>query len=108
MRAGRLTKLMHHAGDIPPYPTASESSQQKLGSAIDPSIIEYAAEMVLAHRPSKEIVKAYLTEDFFEQRQPMMQRLGGLPERDDGVGHSPTRSGQEHQAPQALRQKWRG
>ena len=106
MRAGRLTKLMHQL-EIPAVPHGFRASNRNW-AGIDPSIIEYAAEMVLAHRPSKEIVKAYLTEDFFEQRQPMMQdwadylseTMGSViaqPDRGRNTKH-PKRSGKSGEA----------
>ena len=42
-------------------------------AAVQTHIPEAAAEMVLAHVPSKEIVRIYRTSDFFQHRQPVMQ-----------------------------------
>ena len=41
-------------------------------------IPEPVAEMVLAHKPSSAVVKAYRTSDFFERRVPVMQEWGGF------------------------------
>lgn len=40
----------------------------------NPPILEHAAEMLLAHKPTKAIVAIYMTSDFYEHRQPVMQR----------------------------------
>ena len=40
----------------------------------NPPILEHAAEMLLAHKPKKSIVAIYMTSDFYEHRQPVMQR----------------------------------
>ena len=36
-------------------------------------IVQPAAEMILGHKPSNAVVEVYLTTDFFEMRQPIMQ-----------------------------------
>ena len=41
-------------------------------------IPEPVAEMVLAHKPSSAVVKAYRTRDFFERRVPVMQEWGDV------------------------------
>ena len=41
-------------------------------------IPEPVAEMVLAHKPSSAVVKAYRTSDFFERRVPVMQEWGDV------------------------------
>ena len=41
-------------------------------------IPEPVAEMVLAHKPSSAVVKAYRTSDFFEGRVPVMQEWGDV------------------------------
>ena len=42
-------------------------------AASRPHIAHHTAEMVLAHTPKEAVVKAYLNDVFFEQRQPVMQ-----------------------------------
>ena len=42
-------------------------------AASRPHIAHHTAEMVLAHIPEEAVVKAYLNDVFFEQRQPVMQ-----------------------------------
>ena len=39
----------------------------------NPSILEHAAEMLLAHKPKERIVAVYMTSTFYEHRIPVMQ-----------------------------------
>ena len=66
-----LSKITLKLG-IPAVPHGSRSSFRNWAGG-DPLIAQPAAEMVLAHRQSNEIVSAYLTSDFLEHRGPIMQ-----------------------------------
>ena len=69
--SGSLSNLMREL-KIPAVPHGSRSSFRNWAGG-NRDILSYAAEMVLAHKPSEPIVKIYLTSDFFEHRQPVMQ-----------------------------------
>ena len=62
-----LTKLA-----IPAVPHGLRASFRNWAGG-RPDIAQPAAEMVLAHTPTEPVVKAYMTDDFFEHRQPIMQ-----------------------------------
>ena len=71
MDGARIATLLRHL-EIPAVPHGVRTSFRNwAGGRAD--IAQPAAEMVLAHTPSEAIVKVYLTADFFEHRQPIMQ-----------------------------------
>ena len=71
MDGGRLSAIMRKL-DLPMVPHGLRSSFRNWAGSLR-SIADPAAEMCLAHRPSEAVRKAYLTEDFFELREPVMQ-----------------------------------
>ena len=71
MDSTRLSSLMRKL-EIPAVPHGNRSSLRNwAGGRAD--IAQPAAEMILAHKQSKGIEKIYMTSDFFEHRQPIMQ-----------------------------------
>ena len=62
-----LTKLA-----IPAVPHGSRASFRNWAGG-RPEIAQPAAEMVLAHTQTEAVLKAYMTDDFFKLRQPLMQ-----------------------------------
>ena len=71
MDGARLSEVMRSLG-IPAVPHGSRSSFSNW-AASKTHIPEAAAEMALAHTPSKEVTRFYRTSDFFEYRVPVMQ-----------------------------------
>ena len=71
MDSSRLSEVMRRL-EIPAVPHGSRSSFINW-AASKTHIPEAAAEMVLAHTPSKEVIRSYRTADFFEYRVPVMQ-----------------------------------
>ena len=71
MDSKRLTEIPRSLG-IPAVPHGSRSSFSNW-AASKTHIPEAAAEMALAHTPSKEVIRSYRTSDFFEYRVPVMQ-----------------------------------
>ena len=71
MDAGRLSKLLKRLR-LPFVPHGLRSSFRNW-AASRPHIAHHTAEMVLAHTPEEAVVKAYLNDVFFEERQPVMQ-----------------------------------
>ena len=71
MTSTRLSGLMKKL-EIPAVPHGDRSSLRNwAGGRVD--IAQPAAEMVLGHKQSNDIEKVYMTSDFFEHRQPIMQ-----------------------------------
>ena len=71
IHSARLSKLVTKLA-IPAVPHGFRASFRKWAGG-RPLIPQPAAEMVLAHTPTEAVVKAYMTDDFFELRQPIMQ-----------------------------------
>ena len=71
MHAGRLSELLKRLR-LPFVPHGLRSSFRNW-AASRPHITHHTAEMVLAHTPKEAVVKAYLNDVFFEERQPVMQ-----------------------------------
>ena len=67
----RLNRILRQL-QIPAVPHGTRSSLRNWAGK-KPEVPHPAAEMLLAHAPSEEVVKAYLTDDFFIERQPVMQ-----------------------------------
>ena len=84
----RLSLLMKQL-QIPAVPHGFRQTF-KNWAARQPKMIEAAAEMVLAHTPSTEVKRAYQTDDFFEDRQPLMQRWADYTSETMGPVISPT------------------
>ena len=71
MNSDRLSLLMRKL-EIPAVPHGDRSSVRNwAGGRAD--IAQPAAEMVLGHKQGAQIVKTYMTSDFFEHRRPIMQ-----------------------------------
>ena len=71
INSARLSQLMRKL-EILASPHGSRASFRNwAGGRAD--VAQPVAEMVLAHTQSKDIEKAYLTSDFFEHREPIMQ-----------------------------------
>ena len=71
MNSDRLSGLMRKL-EIPAVPHGDRSSVRNwAGGRAD--IAQPAAEMVLGHKQGAQIVKTYMTSDFFEHRRPIMQ-----------------------------------
>ena len=71
MNSVRLSGLMKKL-EIPAVPHGDRSSVRNwAGGRAD--IAQPAAEMVLGHKQGEQIVKVYMTSDFFEHRRPIMQ-----------------------------------
>ena len=67
----RLSRLMKKL-EIPAVPHGDRSSVRNwAGGRAD--IAQPAAEMILGHKQGEQIVKVYMTSDFFEHRRPIMQ-----------------------------------
>ena len=71
MDTKRLSEITRSLG-IPAVPHGSRSSFSNW-AASQTHIPEAAAEMVLAHTPSRDVKRSYRTSDFFEHRVPVMQ-----------------------------------
>ena len=59
--------------EIPASPHGSRASFRNWAGARAHYIPRPAAEMVLAHKQGEQIELTYMTSDFFEERQPVMQ-----------------------------------
>ena len=71
MNSNNLSRLMRKL-EIPAVPHGDRSSVRNwAGGRAD--IAQPAAEMVLGHKQDAQIVKTYMTSDFFEHRRPIMQ-----------------------------------
>ena len=71
IHAARLSRLLTKLA-IPAVPHGFRASFRNWAGG-RPDIAQPAAEMVLAHTPTEAVVKAYMTDDFFKLRQPIMQ-----------------------------------
>ena len=67
-----LSELMRKI-EIPASPHGSRASFRNWAGARAHYIPRPAAEMVLAHKQGEQIEQTYMTSDFFEERQPVMQ-----------------------------------
>lgn len=72
MDSNYLSKIMRSL-HLTAVPHGLRQTFRNWAGARQTRIPEPAAEMVLAHTPSKAVVRAYLTDDFFEEREPVMQ-----------------------------------
>ena len=73
MQADRLTAIFRDLG----IPCTTHGLRSSFRNWSDPNgVPDGVAEMVLAHVQPDPVIKAYKTSDFFEYRQPVMQKWG--------------------------------